>query len=185
MSLQSYKVFTFWQHRRFIYTKQFISNSHTAPIYVNPKQCDRQNLASLLWQTSHGPRGHSCSTVDPDLGQHGLCVAYLDCFPEVSIINISTVFQNFDVSASQQIGPHIDIYVSAESDLASVFMNISHVSSTIGAQPVVRSNTEVGWNLSSLVNSAYHGNYRPLYDSLINSFRRLPSLIEILSSSTK
>jgi len=55
-------------------------------------------------------------------------------------------------------------YVSAESDLASVFMNISHVSSTIGAQPVVRSNTEVGWNLSSLVNSAYHGNYRPLYE---------------------
>jgi len=48
-------------------------------------------------------------------------------------------------------------YVSAESDLASVFMNISHVSSTIGAQPV-------GWNLSSLVNPAYHGNYHPLYE---------------------
>ena len=123
-----------------------------------------KDFASLLWQTDHGPRGHSCSTVDPDLGQHGLCVPCLDCFPEVSIINILTIFQNFDVSASQQIGSHIDIYVSAESDLASVFTNISYVSSTIGAQPVVRSNTEVGWNLSSLVNSAYHGNYRPLYE---------------------
>ena len=105
-----------------------------------------KDFASLLWQTDHGPRGHSCSTVDPDLGQHGLCVPCLDCFPEVSIINILTIFQNFDVSASQQIGSHIDIYVPAESDLASVFMNISHVSSTIGAQPVVRSITEAGFS---------------------------------------
>jgi len=43
-------------------------------------------------------------------------------------------------------------------------MNISHVSSPIGAQPVVRSITEVGWNISFLANSTYHGVYHPLYE---------------------
>jgi len=35
--------------------------------------------------------GDSYSMVDPDLGQHGLCVPYhnLGCFPGVSIINVS------------------------------------------------------------------------------------------------
>ena len=46
----------------------------------------------------------------------------------------------------------------------SVLLNISHVSSIIRAQPVVRSIAEAGWNISSLANSTYHGTYHPLYE---------------------
>jgi len=74
------------------------------------------------------------------------------------------ILQETNLDIWQLSGSHIDIYVPAESDLPSVLMNISHVSSTIGAQPVVRSITEAGWNLSSLANSTYHGNYHPLYE---------------------
>jgi len=74
------------------------------------------------------------------------------------------ILQETNLDIWQLSGSHIDIYVPAESDFPNVLMNISHVSSTIGAQPVVRSITEAGWNLSFMANSTYHGSYHPLYE---------------------
>jgi len=74
------------------------------------------------------------------------------------------ILQETNLDIWQLSRSHIDIYVPAGSDLPSVLMNTSHVSSTIGAEPVARSITEAGWNLSSLANSTYHGSYHPLYE---------------------
>ncbi|KAL9709685.1 hypothetical protein Ac2012v2_007425 [Leucoagaricus gongylophorus] len=83
----------------------------------------------------------------------------------------------------QLSGSHIDIYAPAQSDpLPSELMNISHVSSTIGAQPVAYSTVNANWNLPSFANSTYHGNYHPLYeiDEFIQEVAELnPNLVQL------
>lgn len=93
------------------------------------------------------------------------------------------ILQEINLDIWQLSGSHIDIYAPAQSDpLPSELMNISHVSSTIGAQPVAYSTVNANWNLPSFANSTYHGNYHPLYeiDEFIQEVAELnPNLVQL------